>query len=154
MDLKRFWKRCPCLRCVRLYHKAYPVSSRLMTVEIGTVPVRPFYAPDHDVVQGTRSIDSRSPWHDPPLSPRSVARQLKNLTASPFSHGATAYWIIGPTRSRPTSSFPRTQGRQPKDHLCSSFRIRSHQHQACGVVPVLKALPHDKLVMNRTDRRI
>jgi hypothetical protein len=45
-----------------------------------------FYAPHHDVMQGTRSVDSRSPWHATPLSLPTLAVQLDNLTAYPFSN--------------------------------------------------------------------
>jgi hypothetical protein len=31
--------KCPYLRCLRLYQTAYPVKSRLMAVEMETLPV-------------------------------------------------------------------------------------------------------------------
>jgi hypothetical protein len=42
----------------------------------------PFNTTDHDVVQGSGSIDSGFPRHETSLSPCPMSRQLKNLTAS------------------------------------------------------------------------
>jgi hypothetical protein len=36
-----------------------------------------FNASDHDVMQGTGSIDSRFPWHQPPFSPHTFFVNLK-----------------------------------------------------------------------------
>ncbi|RLB32299.1 MAG: hypothetical protein DRH20_15010 [Deltaproteobacteria bacterium] len=46
---------------------------------------RPYFnASDHYVMQGSGSVDSRLPRHDPPLQLSGLPNQLKDLTASPF----------------------------------------------------------------------
>jgi hypothetical protein len=42
-----------------------------------------FNASHHYMVQGTSSIDSRFPWHQPPIPPPSLLSKPKNLTAFP-----------------------------------------------------------------------
>jgi len=85
-----------------------------------------FYAPHHDVMQGTRSFDSRSPWLETPLTLPTLAGKLNNLTAFyqnrrthaarrvndfPLRGGATgralrcAAFMFLPVR--PAGSFPR-----------------------------------------------
>jgi hypothetical protein len=75
----------PCitegLRLLENFPKSF---QKVVPVRIATKHCPTFNSPDHDVVQGTSSIDSRSPWHPPPLPLRSLLRQVKNLTASPF----------------------------------------------------------------------
>ena len=40
-----------------------------------------FNAPHHYMMQGTRSVDSGSPWHETPLPLPALACKLDNLTA-------------------------------------------------------------------------
>jgi len=58
----------------------------LEMIPVGIVPEyrAPFNAPDHDMLNGSGSVDCRFPRHETLLSPQRTARQLKNLTASHF----------------------------------------------------------------------
>ena len=50
-----------------------------------------FYAPHHDVMQGTRSVGSKSPWHEIPFPPtarnrlrQGFRRTIDKLIKSPI----------------------------------------------------------------------
>jgi len=58
---------------------AYQTLQKIIPVGIVPEYRAPFNAPDHDVVQSTRSIDSRFPWHETPLSTWRMVCQLNNL---------------------------------------------------------------------------
>jgi len=78
--------QAPCIaNCFRLPEDLPQSFQKVIPVGIASEYRPPFNASDHDVVERTRSVDSRFPWHAAPLSPPVLLCQLKNLTASPFS---------------------------------------------------------------------
>jgi hypothetical protein len=54
----------------------------MISIGIGSEYRASFYAPHHDVMQGTRSGGSKSPWHAIPFPLPTLAEILYNLTAS------------------------------------------------------------------------
>jgi len=77
--------QAPCIaNCFRLPEDLPQSFQKVIPVGIASEYRPPFNASDHDVVERTRSVDSRFPWHAAPLSPPVLLCQLKNLTASPF----------------------------------------------------------------------
>ena len=82
-------------------------------ISIGTVSEyrTPFDVPHHDMMQDTRSVDSRSPWHETPIPLPTIAGKLYNLTEYPLLKQKSVFSVethvnrgvpiptYGPTRS-------------------------------------------------------
>ena len=79
------WNQAPRIaNGFRLPEDSPQSFQKVIPVGIASEYLPHFYAPDHDVVERTGSVDSRFPWHTPPLPLPILLWQLKNLTASPF----------------------------------------------------------------------
>jgi len=53
--------------------KYSPIAPKVISIGIVSEYRAAFHAPHHDVMQGTRSVESRSPWHAAPLPLSTIA---------------------------------------------------------------------------------
>jgi CheY-like chemotaxis protein len=78
--------QCPCIAdglCIS--ENASQALQKIIPVGIVAKYRAPFNASDHDMVNGSGSVDSGFPRHETPLSAYPMVCQLKNLTVSPFT---------------------------------------------------------------------
>ena len=72
------WNRTPCIaHGLRLTQDLPQSFQKGIPVGIASEYLALFYAPDHDVVERTSGVDSRFPWHDPPLPCQPFSVNLK-----------------------------------------------------------------------------
>jgi len=85
--MKMVGDQCPCIADgFRILEYAFQAVQKMISVGIVLEYRAPFNAPDHDMVNGSGSVNSGFPRHETRLSSWRMVCQLKNLTASPFSH--------------------------------------------------------------------
>jgi hypothetical protein len=89
--MKVIGDQCPCIADgLRILENASQALQKIIPVGIVPEYRAPFNAPDHDMVEGASSIDSRSSGHLPSLPFQTLPREPKNLPA--FTHKLHVTW--------------------------------------------------------------